>query len=78
MIPKSKSKSVKKSVKRGVRVLRVSHALEAREKKLLASLPFSLTVFSLVPDLSFDSSRVLEYAKILTVLQSIFPDEAVS
>ena len=41
------SKSVKKSVKRGVRVLR-----------------------SLVPDLLFDCSRVLEYGKIRTVLQS--------
>ena len=28
-------------------------------------------VFSLVPDLSFDCSRVLEYAKIRTVLQSV-------
>ena len=44
------SKSVKKSVKRAVRV--------------------SLSVFSLVPDLLFDYSRVLEYAKIWTVLQS--------
>ena len=41
------SKSVKKSVKRGVRVY-----------------------FSLVPVLSFDCSRVLENAKIRTVLQS--------
>ena len=30
----------------------------------------SLSVFSLVPDLLFDCSRVLEYAKIRTVLQS--------
>ena len=36
---------------------------EARE-------PHTLSVFSLVPDLSFDCSRVLEYAKIRTVLQS--------
>ena len=48
------SKSVKKSVKRGVRVLR---ARTAREKKL----------FSLVPHLLFDCSRVLEYAKKRTV-----------
>ena len=33
--------------------------------------PVSLSVFSLVPDLFFDFSRVLEYAKILTVLHSI-------
>ena len=32
--------------------------------------PVSLSVFSLVPDLLFDCSRVLEYAKIRTVLQS--------
>ena len=30
----------------------------------------SLSVFSLIPDLLFDCSRVLEYAKIRTVLQS--------
>ena len=50
------SKSVNKSVKRAVRVLRA--------RSLRAS------VFSLVPDLLFDCSRVLEYAKIRTVLQS--------
>ena len=32
--------------------------------------PVSLSVFRLVPDLLFDCSRVLEYAKIRTVLQS--------
>ena len=32
--------------------------------------PVSLSVFSLVPDLLFDSLHVLEYAKIRTVLQS--------
>ena len=32
--------------------------------------PVSLSVFSLVRDLLFDCSRVLEYAKIRTVLQS--------
>ena len=52
------SKSVKKSVKRGVRA---SHARLS---------PVSLSVFSFVPDLLFDCSRVLEYAKIRTVLQS--------
>ena len=43
------SKSVNKSVRRGV---------------------VSLSVFSLIPDLLFDSSRVFENAKIRTVLQS--------
>ena len=43
-------------------------ACEAREKKRLS--PVSLSVFSLVPDLLFDCSRLLEYAKIRTVLQS--------
>ena len=52
------SKSVKKSVKRGVKVLRARLS------------PVSLSVFSLVPDLLFDCSRVLEYAKMRTVLQS--------
>ena len=90
------SKSVKKSVKRGVRVLHARSALalharraceasrasrsvrrvgrrracEAREKNRLS--PVSLSVFSLVPDLLFDCSRLLEYAKIRTVLQSTF------
>ena len=32
--------------------------------------PVSLSVFSLIPDLLFDCSRVLEYAKIRPVLQS--------
>ena len=34
--------------------------------------PVSLSVFSLIPDLLFDCSRVLEYAKIRTVLQSTY------
>ena len=50
------SKSVKKSVKCGVRVLRTRA---------------SFSVFSLIPDLLFDCSHVLEYAKIRPVLQSI-------
>ena len=50
--------------------------------------PVSLSVFSIIPDLLFDCSRVLEYAKIRTVLQSnierdesrhlLFPSETVS
>ena len=36
----------------------------------MALSPVSLSVFSLVPDLLFDCSHVLEYAKIWTVLQS--------
>ena len=65
------SKSVKKSVKRDVglaREAREPHTPNGRvrrEKKRV-----SLSVFSLVPDLFFDCSRVLEYAKIRTVLQS--------
>ena len=68
------SKSEKKSVKGGIKVLRArsaraSHACracEAREK----NSPVSLFVFSLVPDLLFHCSRLLEYPKIRTVLQS--------
>ena len=69
----------------------VSYAREAREphtpvgrvrrkeKKLFffeRLSPVSLSVFSLVPDLLFDCSRVLEYAIIRTVLQSkfLYPD----
>ena len=50
------SKSVKKSVKHGVRVLRAERASFTRQ------------------DLLFDCSRVLEYAKIRTVLQSMLDD----
>ena len=41
-----------------------------REQKNCLS-PVSLSVFSLVEDLLFDCTRILEYAKIPTVLQSI-------
>ena len=52
---------------------RASHALRAcvaRKVYFERLSPASLSVFSLVPDLLFDCSRVLEYAKIRTVLQS--------
>ena len=46
---------------------------EKKIKVFLARLsPVSLSVFSLVPDLLSDCSRVLEYAKIRTVLQQSF------
>ena len=63
------SKSVKKSVKCGVRVLRTRSARVSHARR--AYVPVSLSVFSLVPDLLFNCSRVLEDAKIRTVLQSI-------
>ena len=60
-------KSVTKSVKCGVRVLRAKRAsLTVGRVRRLSSV--SLSVFSLVPDLLFDCSHVLEYAKIMTVL----------
>ena len=66
------SKSVKKSVKRAVRVLRAKRASgRVRQEKKNVSPQVSLSVLSLVPDLLFDCSHVLEYAKIRTVLQSI-------
>ena len=66
------SKSVKKSVKRAVRVLRAKRASgRVRQEKKNVSPQVSLSVFSLVPDLLFDCLHVLEYAKIRTVLQSI-------
>ena len=43
----------------------------AKHASLTRLSPVSLSVFSLVPHLLFDCSRVLEYAKIRTVLQSI-------
>ena len=51
-------------------------ACEAREKKpcLSVSPQSRSSVFSLVPDLLFDCLRVLEYAKMRTVLQSIVVD----
>ena len=41
----------------------------AKRASLTRFSPVSLSVFSLVPDLLFDCSRVLEYAKMRTVLQ---------
>ena len=55
------SKSVKKSVNRGVRNLK-----RAKRASLTLS-PISLSVLSLVPDLLFDCSRVLKYVKTGTV-----------
>ena len=43
-----------------------------QEKKKKGLSPVSLSVFTLVPDLLFDCSKVLEYAKIRNVLQSIW------
>ena len=40
------------------------------KKSVKHAVRVSLSVFSLVPDLLFDYSRVLEYEKIRTVLQS--------
>ena len=55
------SKSVKKSVNRGVRNLK-----RAKRASLTLS-PISLSVLSLVPDLLFDCSHVPKYVKIGTV-----------
>ena len=41
----------------------------AKRASLTRLSPVSLSVFSLVPDLFFDCSRVLEYAKIRTVFK---------
>ena len=68
------SKSVKKSVKRGVRVLRTRSSCEAREKKP------TVRIFGVSPSLALCSQprsrpfvwllALLEHAKIRTVLQS--------
>ena len=50
--------------------MRAKRASSRREQKNRL-YPVLLSVFSLVADLLFDCSRVLEYAKIATVLQSI-------
>ena len=63
------STSAKKSVKRGVRVLRARSARASLTRPQRLS-PVSLSVFSLVSDLLFDCSRLLEHAKIRTVLHS--------
>ena len=44
--------------------------MRAKRASLTRPSPVSLSVFSLVPDILFDCSRVLQYAKIRTVLQS--------
>ena len=51
--------------------LKISKEIRKAERKSFTCLSsVSLSVFTLVPDLLFDCSRVLEYAKIRTVLQS--------
>ena len=60
----------KDSIKRGVRVLHARSARASHAPSHWRLSPVSLSVFSLVPDLSFDCSRILEYVKIRTVLQS--------
>ena len=54
------------------RVIRTKITYEKRTVRIFIVSPqVSLSVFSLVPDLLFDCSRVLEYAKIRAVLQSM-------
>ena len=53
------------------RSAQASHACRAREGRESLS-PVLLSIFSLAPDLLLDCSKVLEYAKIQTVLQSTF------
>ena len=56
--------------------LQNSFSSQNRFKSLLS--PVSLSVFSLAPDLLFDYSRALEYAKIRTVLQSTCTRDALT
>ena len=48
----------------------VEHVRREKKTAFLASLPSLALCFILVPDLLFECSRLLEYAKIRTVLQS--------
>ena len=50
--------------------LKISKEIGKAWRKSLTRLTRQLSVFSLVADLLFDGSRVLEYATIRTVLQS--------
>ena len=50
--------------------LKISKEIGKAWRKSLSVSPQSRSVFSLVPDLLFDCSRVLECAKIRTVLRS--------
>ena len=52
------------------RVIRTNITYAKRTVRIFSVSPQSRSVFSLIPDLLFDCSRVLEYAKIRTVLQS--------
>ena len=56
--------------------LQNSFSSQNRFKSLLS--PVSLSVFSLAPDLLFDYSRALEYAKIRTVSQSTCTRDALT
>ena len=61
------SKEIGKAWRKSLTRAKRARSLRRREKRLS---PVSLSVFSLVLDLLFDCSRLLEYAKIRTVLQS--------
>ena len=64
------SKEIAKSLTRAKRVRR-DERKKTDSPYFWRLSPVSLSVFSLIPDLLFDCSRVLEYAKIRTVLQSM-------
>ena len=50
--------------------LKISKEIDKACRKSLTRAKHALSVFSLVPDLLFHCSRVLEYAKIRTILES--------
>ena len=70
-ISKEISKAWRKSVTR-VKRASLTRPTGVWGEIFLASLPSLAPCFSLIPDLLFDCSRVLEYVKIRTVLQSTF------
>ena len=70
-ISKEIGKAWRKSLTRAKRASNTRPQGVLGESKKNRLSPVSLPVFSLVADLLFDCSHVLEYAKIPTVLQSI-------
>ena len=66
------SKEIGKAWRKSFKCSKRASGRVRQGKKKLGLSPVSLSVFTLVSDLLFDCSKVLEYAKIRNVLQSIW------
>ena len=64
------SKEISKAWRKSLTRAKHASLKRPRERRIFSVSPQSRSVFNLVPDLLFNYSRALEYAKIRTALQS--------